>query len=474
MSTPQDQLQIPAPPQNDSNTMVNQEDTALTQAMKGYTNTLGQMSDVDKQAAQADKQQMAQVENTPTPAPPSAGRGIMAPMPFLLALTAIGGKVAGLHGQVMLGALDGMAKGVLNGNEMAFNDSMKTYEMHLKKLEDFARLQDSYYQKLLDSYGRTAEGQLQAIQMVRQITGDQLRQNISSVNQYWQQQKTVASLVNMKNTEAYRKATLNIQEQKLAQDAQQMNLDKRGRDILGELRGHYPQAAGGFGFGTRNMILNIQSVENAPDFINKPPQEVATMLAHNWLNMKGTEAGATLLGRREGATLPAINALVQDGGILDQAIDVAKKLGFGNDKIKNAAILKSQEYVGNPLVAQYKQYMTSIQAEWSQVLSRGGRSTDMIRKEAESAASGNTSMEELQGFKHSMPKEANSILSGTTQAGSQLFQEAGGGNPQVKTGENQKPPTQYKSLSDLQKAEKSGEISYDDAVSMARQNGWIQ
>lgn len=458
MSTPGDQIMEPA-----ALRLPGAQST--DQMLSGVMADTSAMDQISADQAQSIQNTEQQVQNAPIP---QGGHGAMHSMPLLLSLAAIGGKLSGLHGRVMLGALSGMAKGALQGDEQAFKDNMERYNASRQKLMDLSALQNQYYETFYNAYGRTAEAQMQAIMMARELTNDQWTKNydlaklkMSSQSQWIAQQRLQAEINNWDSNKAFHGLELQLQEMKLQQTAQQMNLDGRGQAILGELKFLYPQAASGFGFGTRNMIMTIQAIENAPDTKDLTPQDIAKRLGQNFLNYRTAEFGTTVVGRREGATLPAINALVQNGGVLDQAIDVARKLGFGNDKIKNAAIMKSQSVIGNPLVAQYKQYMASVQAEWGQVLSRGGLTTDRVREDVENAASGNTSMEELIGFKTSMPREANSILQGASTAGTQLFQETSGEQVNVGADTGSVIPTittqeQYDSL-------KPGAPYYDSA-----------
>jgi hypothetical protein len=145
--------------------------------MNQPANDLQQFQDLEGQAAGAQEQAAASTQQTAqtlsTMQPPQRNTGIFSQAPLLIALTALGGKAIGLHARTMLGATNGMVKGMLMGNQQAFDDATKQYEENRQKLLDTWKLQQSYFDTLSKAYSERADAKLKAIQAARQLTNDE-------------------------------------------------------------------------------------------------------------------------------------------------------------------------------------------------------------------------------------------------------------------------------------------------------------
>src|SRR6266478_6616538 len=130
----------------------------------------GSSSVLDTQAAGAQAGQASQIQSMQ---PPQRDTAVYDMMPFLLGMTALGGKATGLHSRVMLGALNGMVKGTLMGNQQQFEDSFQKYQENKQKLLQLFALQNQYYATLRDAYKDRADADYKAAELARRMTNDE-------------------------------------------------------------------------------------------------------------------------------------------------------------------------------------------------------------------------------------------------------------------------------------------------------------
>lgn len=147
---------------------------------EGYEEQASQAAGQEEQEAQAaagelgaeDEEMQHWVDHTPTRQ--AAYATTMHAAPFLAILTAIGGKVTKLNGQMMLGAQTGMMQGLNEASEKKYNDALAAWQSaYDKMLQHQRRLMDAH-KLMLDSYAGRADAYQKAAEAARRMTGDLL------------------------------------------------------------------------------------------------------------------------------------------------------------------------------------------------------------------------------------------------------------------------------------------------------------
>ncbi len=141
-----------------------------TDPLAQFKGDIAGISALDTQAAGAQAGQASQIQSMQ---PPQRDTAVYDMMPFLLGMTALGGKATGLHSRVMLGALNGMVKGTLMGNQQQFEDSFQKYQENKQKLLQLFALQNQYYATLRDAYKDRADADYKAAELARRMTNDE-------------------------------------------------------------------------------------------------------------------------------------------------------------------------------------------------------------------------------------------------------------------------------------------------------------
>jgi hypothetical protein len=410
--------------------------------------------------------------------PPEPNRGVLSVAPLLIGLAAIGGKSMGLHAQVMLGAMNGMVSGAMKGDQMAYQDNLKKYQLNQQKMMAVYELQNQYYQEMMNAYKGQADAELKAITLARQLSDDEfnkqyktsdlaLKNQMNEFDRWYKQQSLVDKLKQTDISNQIRELGLQMQMMRLKMTADQQNLDPKGQQVLGHILntlGYFPA-----GFGNTTTITRIKALEAAS------PTATSDQIAQKYLQGMGRgiymKSQETLLGHREAASSAALNTLTEPGGTLDLLIQSAQKIGFTDDKLVNTGRLQIQQRIkANPELQAYRMYIQEARTEYAQAISRGGQVTNESRDEANSVFPDNMSLSEMRKLYVTAPLAASAALRGTQAAAQQAITNgpgAGGEAPSAST-------MQFNSLKDLQAAYKAGKISYDDATAYAKQQGWVQ
>lgn len=395
---PQDDLQSaqqppqqpPQPTGADLGSQANAADQSAMSSLSGYEKQLGNLQQIGLDQANSIKQEEQQIQNTPEP----QNRGILSSMPFLVALTAIGGAASGLHGRVMLGALAGMAKGAIDGNEQAFNDAQKTYQEHMQKLKDLGALQDQYYQSLYNAYGRTAEGQLQAIQMVRQITQDQLQNNIAlkrlgidEVNSHTTQLRLIAEISHQRHQEAIDQAKLMLGKQRLDLMKQQQEGQVLSPEALDSMVQNFVQTGKMPSLGMNAAQARKQFYDALGQYAEKYPGGMKAILA-NQSNYKALSSALSNTQKMKAMVEVNEQSAKQYAGIVLQD---SKEFPRSSFPLINKAILAGNlKLISDPHAAKLANAILGFSNEYAKVITgqtSGQGVTDAGRAEAQSMLS---------------------------------------------------------------------------------------
>lgn len=466
MSTPASQLNLPgaAPADPTSN--------PVGDLFSGYQSNLDKMQKLSEQQAGAIKQEEQQIRQTPVPRP--SMQGAFATMPWLLALTAIGGATMKLHGRVMLGALAGVAKGALNGDEAAFNDNLKRYQEQQKKMGELAQLQNQYYETLYNAYGRTAEGQMQAIMMAREMTKDEMANEVAlkkigldQVNSYLATQKLAAQIKhwNAQDGTAALQAQMKMILTKKQLDQMQSGqftpqaLDGAARQML--KTGTFPN----LGWGQAATGARIQIINRAFQLADQMPGGTEQTLANQSLYK------ATSDELRKVKTMQGVINTYEDSAKRQAQLVLSASAGMDRTRwtLVNKAIIHGETDIrSDPNASKLLNAIMVFSNEYAKVMTgqtTGAAVSDAARKEGQQITSAAMSGQTLQAV---MQQELQSMQNRrmSFEMTSNVLDQ------QLQSINNPDQRGNYQSQDDVKAAYQAGRITAQQAAQIMSQNGW--
>jgi len=160
-----------------------------SQALSNYQQDEANLDGVGKDIAsipQFDPQQeMAQ-------GPQVNRQGFMSMAPLLIGLSTLGGKIAGLHPRVMLGATNGMMQGLIKGNQQAYEDAKQRYNDAYQRYMDKYKQQLQIYKEMQQVYKGQANSDLKALEIALRATGYQGKIDEEALKQWrWTQEMSL-------------------------------------------------------------------------------------------------------------------------------------------------------------------------------------------------------------------------------------------------------------------------------------------
>lgn len=151
---------------------------------------------------------------------PTRNMGVMSTMPYLIGLAALGGKAAGLHAKTMLGGVNGMVQGVIQGNEKAYADSKKKYDDAYQRWLDKFTQQQKLYTEMRQVYKGRIDADMKALEFARKATNDATTHSDKVTQQdflKWKQEQDYALKLQDLNAKIdHNKATEDIAREKVA------------------------------------------------------------------------------------------------------------------------------------------------------------------------------------------------------------------------------------------------------------------
>lgn len=161
-------------------------------SISGMADPMQQQLQSDTQALEGlnkDVSSMPQFEEKP---PVRGGEGLMKSMPFLIGLATVGGKAAGLHAQTMLGGMNGMVRGMMQGSDKAYQEAQKKYDDSYQRYIDRHKAMLQVYNEMRQVYKGRVDADLRALEIARKAVGDDAKMDQNAVkNWQWEQQYAV-------------------------------------------------------------------------------------------------------------------------------------------------------------------------------------------------------------------------------------------------------------------------------------------
>ena len=153
-------------------------------------------------------------------AEPQRNMGVMATMPYLVGLAALGGKAAGLHAKTMLGGVNGMVQGIMQGNEKAYTDAKKKYDDAYQRWLDKFTQQQKLYSEMRQVYKGRIDADMKALEFARKATNDATAHGDKVTHEdflKWKQEQDYAAKMQELNAKIdHNKATEDIAREKIA------------------------------------------------------------------------------------------------------------------------------------------------------------------------------------------------------------------------------------------------------------------
>lgn len=137
---------------------------------------------------------------------PQRNMGIMATMPYIVGLAALGGKAAGLHAKTMLGGVNGMVQGTIQGNEKAYADSKKKYDDAYQRWLDKFTQQQKLYNEMRQVYKGRIDADQKALEFARRATNDESRDKHNDFRNWMAEQEYARKLTETNSQVDHRKA----------------------------------------------------------------------------------------------------------------------------------------------------------------------------------------------------------------------------------------------------------------------------
>jgi hypothetical protein len=347
-------------------------------------------SALSQQQAGVTKNVISQVENMQ---PPQPNRGVLSVAPLLIGLAAVGGKSMGLHAQVMLGAMNGMVSGAMKGDQMAFQDSLKKYQLNYQKMMTLYQLQNQYYQEMMNAYKGQADAELKSITLAERLSDDQFNKSwktaslaqknqMDSFDRWYKKQSLIEKIRQNDIEDSIRSLELQMkqmQQKKQAQIQAQLNqqaIELGAQDIL---KGKNPPS---LGFGVNAVNARIAMWNRAGEEAAKQP---------------GGAAGAVAGASRFQAMQKELDQVQKTGGMVvawehsanlqaQIVLTDSQKLSRSDSPAINKALMFYLTHgVSDPDATKLENAVAVFSAEYAKVMSgqTGGQGvTDLARNEA--------------------------------------------------------------------------------------------
>jgi len=349
-----------------------------------------------------------------TPSRQVAYKAAMHAAPMLSLLTALGGKLTRLNGQQMLGATTGIVQGLNSGAEKQYEDAYTQWNAAYQRMKEHQAALMKAHELMLGAYQGRADAYQKAAEAARRMTGDLLDEKQTAlgnkVNLFKTQSEALDRLENIHLALGH----LNEQKRHNLATENQTALSPRAQELLSELaREEVPLPAGMRAKGTLVPVLNSIAERY-------PKESVAALvdgIRSNAIDMKVAMTEAGMLGRKEAAVSGALNTLTNKGGLFDQLDAAAKKVNLDSDKVKSQLRLYLQGHaIADEDVQNYRNLIADTKSEVTQVLSRSGIPTDIVRRQADEMFPLILSYGELQVSMQASRAVAQAVLSGNAKA----------------------------------------------------------
>lgn len=264
----------------------------------------------------------------PAPTPPQDPRvnqnGIMRSMPFLIGLATIGGKLANVSGKAMLGSVNAMMQGAIQGNEQAYKEARRQYDEAWTRYKSKYDVQAQVYEQMREVFKGRVDADLKALEIARRAIGDQTKIDHDSLRA-WQWEMDYARKMHDAEERSrlmeQRIATLQSQSglnnaradhlrTKFANPAETVDQAGQQIDALIQHLDANPRVAGLWGYGTR-FLESVKGTLGNDD--PAPAHEFSTAMNAFMLQLPKLLTGSSKSAKDERARIDSIASAISAG-----------------------------------------------------------------------------------------------------------------------------------------------------------------
>lgn len=175
--------------------------------LSGMAEPYQQQLEQDQDSLAGVNQDISKIPDFTEQQPQINRNGVMATAPILIGLAALGGGLAKVHAKTMLNATNGMMKGLIQGNQKAYEDARVQYDDRYQKYLDKYKTQLQIFNEMRQVYKGRVDADLRALEIARKATGDQTKVDANSVKQWQWEQDHTSKLENAEEARRHNMAT---------------------------------------------------------------------------------------------------------------------------------------------------------------------------------------------------------------------------------------------------------------------------
>lgn len=373
--------------------------------------------------------------------------------PLIAMMAALGGKAAGLSGQEMLGALNGMMSGFNAGSAAKYQEALTKWQASVKALQERNAEQEEIYKLMLDAYQGRADAAQKARDFALSMTGDAMSAKEAAVKD------------SIDIFSARARATSALSQQSMAfdrmlytmmkgnQNTQESTLTPRAQQIRSEV------AMMGIsipvGMGTKNLAQTYNAIANDPKYQSMSPHQVAQLIKENKITLAAQTKEAGAEAGIAGKVSIAEKEIPQFSTLIEQ---ISAQVPRGQFVPVNKLMQMQEASISNPQLRQLKISINSLLNAYDVLAGRGG--TDVAkREEVRNLLTSADSPQALRAALVQFRKEADVAA----QSARDAIHESVSGASLVGGGDTA-PVATFGSESDAEAAAKAGKIKSGDRI----------
>lgn len=361
--------------------------------------------------------------------------------PLIMMLSALGGKAAGLSGQEMLGAMNGMMSGFNAGSAAKYQEALTKWQASVKAIQERNAEQEEIYKLMLDAYQGRADAAQKARDFALQMTGDAMSAKESAVKDSIDIFSARAKAASALSTQTMSFERTLMQMMKLQQGQDPQTVDQTAQLIasyrMAPLSSFVMRSPWGQQVMAKVSQLNPQY--DATQYTAKSHEKTA----------EGNIAGKVSIAEQE---IPRFSTLIEQ---------ISAQVPRGQFVPLNKLMQMQESSISNPQLKQLKISINSLLNAYDVLAGRGG--TDVAkREEVRNLLTSADSPQALRAALTQFRKEAEVAAESARQA---IQDSPVGGTPTVGT---------FGSEADAEAAAKAGKIQKGDRIVVGGVSGTWQ
>lgn len=322
--------------------------------------------------------------------------GVMATMAPALLLASLGGAVAGVHPTVMLGALDGITKGLIQGNDKAVKENQAKWDDAYQRYMDRYKQQFAIYKQMQSVYKGDVNADLKALEIALKATGYQGKIDEQTLRQWQWTQVHTPQLEAAKLREVQAKAAKEEAEAKQTKDSGGP-LDEDTLAMAATVVAADPNKITGFvaGYGKAGAAAKRQIQQRIAQDLKARGDKPEDLVSDRATSKAETLSINKLVPQRD--AVASFESLAKFNG--DRVLALVDKLDDSNIPLLAVGERLAKKAGGSADAAEFQSSLTSFQTEAAKILNNpamtGSALTDSMRNDLKAVVSGNMNASQL-------------------------------------------------------------------------------